>query len=146
MGRGAPEHAGTVLVVEPDEDVRDRIGQWLEDDGFQVIGCPGPRGPEYSCVGGRSGACALERDAGVVVLDLCLASDLAMEGTPAEELLAFYVWKLHPVVAMRHGSDPTFNVDSDWVTVIDSPPARDAIVAAVRRHAEPPGGPATAGS
>jgi CheY-like chemotaxis protein len=126
------DRAGTVLVVEPDEDVRDRIGEWLEGEGFEVAGCPGPMRPDYSCVGSRSWMCPLERDAHVVVLDLMLAGDVAMEGTTAEELLSYYVWKGHPVVAMCHGTAPVNAGDMDHVTVISSPPVRDAIVAAVR--------------
>ena len=126
------DRAGTVLVVEPDEDVRDRIGEWLEGEGFEVAGCPGPLGPDYSCVGSRSWMCPLERDADVVVLDLALASDLAMEGTPSEELLAYYVWKGHHVVALAHGVESLRSVDRDQVAVIPLPPTRAAVVAAVR--------------
>ena len=144
----AGRDAATVLVVEPDEDVRDRIGAWLEEDGFEVIGCPGPGTPDYACIGSRSWSCPLEREADIVVLDLCQASDLAMEGTPAEELLAWYVWKGHPVVALRHGRTASPAVDPARVSVLGWPPERDGISGAARGFAgRPEDGPeATAGS
>jgi len=127
-----PHRSQTVLVVGPDEDVVDQIGEWLEGEGFEVAGCPGPRAPDYSCIGSRTWACPLEGEADVVVLDLCLASDLAAEGTPAEELLAYYLWKGRPVVAMVHGTDPVPPVDPDRMTVIPSPATKGDVVAAVR--------------
>src|SRR2546428_13995060 len=42
-----------VLIVEQSRDVRDRIGGWLEGAGFQVMACPGPTAPDYSCVAVR---------------------------------------------------------------------------------------------
>jgi CheY-like chemotaxis protein len=126
------DHARNVLVVGPDEDVRDQIGEWLEGAGFEVAGCPGPMKPEYSCVGSRTWMCPLEAEADVVVLDLCLASDLAMEGTPSEELLAFYVWKGRPVVALAHEALSLVPLDPDLVTVITAPPTPDSILGAVR--------------
>jgi hypothetical protein len=126
-----PDRARTVLVVEPDGDVLDRIGEWLEGEGFEVAGCPGPVGPDYSCVGSRTWNCPLEQEADVVVLDLCLASDLVMEGTPSEELLAYYAWKGRPVVALSHEPLALVPVEPDRVTVITAPPTRDALLAAV---------------
>jgi CheY-like chemotaxis protein len=90
----------TVLVVESEREDRESIGSWLEDAGFQVMACPGPGAPSYVCVGGRKGWCPLIEPADVVVLDLRLASEDAMEGTPAAELLALYTSSGRPVVAL----------------------------------------------
>jgi hypothetical protein len=132
VGKMERDRARNVLVVGPDENIRDQIGEWLEDVGFEVAGCPGPMKPDYSCVGSRTWRCPLEGEADVVVLDLCLASDLAMEGTPAEELLAYYLWKGRPVVALAHEALSLVPVDPDLVTVITAPPTHDSVVEAVR--------------
>jgi len=85
--------------VESDADARDRIGSSLEDEGYDVIGCPGPTRPDYTCVGSRTQQCPLAEDADVVVLDLVLEGDVAMEGTPANALLLYYTWASKKVVA-----------------------------------------------
>jgi hypothetical protein len=46
---------GTVLLVEADEGERERLGEALEDAGYEVVGCPGPTVPDYTAsVGGRA--------------------------------------------------------------------------------------------
>lgn len=40
-----------VLLVEPDEDGRERLGGWLEKQGFGVMECPGPSRADYTCLG-----------------------------------------------------------------------------------------------
>src|SRR6266511_2742711 len=70
---GSPESGGTVsvdgsvvLVVDRDPDTRDRIGAWLEDAGLDVLVCPGPTAPEFTCVGSGEGRCPLARAADLV--------------------------------------------------------------------------------
>ena len=125
-----------VLLVEPDEDVRDRIGEWLEDEGFDVLACPGPGAPQYTCVGSRAGSCPLEHDADVVVLNLFLASDAVIEGTPGEELLRYYLWKGHPVVALRHAAISAPATHPEPVRLVAWPPDREELVQAVRAATE----------
>src|ERR1700740_281426 len=79
-----------VLVVEHDKKERLRIGGILEGEGFGVVGCPGPRAPDYVCAGGLGLPCPIANQADVVVLDLRLGSDVLMRGTPAWELLIYY--------------------------------------------------------
>lgn len=99
--------APKVIVVEADPEERDRFGDWLESDGCDVIVCPGPSRPEYTCLGARGRACPLAEDADVVVLDMSLESEAAMLGTPAEELLGVYLSTGHRVVVLgsRRGED-----------------------------------------
>ena len=49
----APDRAVGVaeLVVEADRAERERFGTWLERSGFEVLMCPGPTEPDYTCVG-----------------------------------------------------------------------------------------------
>jgi CheY-like chemotaxis protein len=89
----------TVLVVEADPEARELIGSWLESVGFQVLACPGPQAPAYVCVGGRTGSCPLIGPADVIVVDLQLGNEDAMDGTAAGELLALYTSSGKPVVA-----------------------------------------------
>ena len=89
-----------VLVVEQDRELRDRMGGWLEADGHEVLACPGPSHPDYTCVVGRGSPCTLADAADVVVLDLWLASDRMLLGTSSKQLLRYYVSTGRPVVAL----------------------------------------------
>ena len=100
----------TVLLVDLDGAERDRFGESLEDAGFDVLGCPGPSAPEYTCVGAREGYCPLIERADAVVLDLWTPGDALGVGTSAEELLELYVRSGRPVLALGPGgqlADPT---------------------------------------
>jgi len=99
-----PEVRPTVLVVEADRGERERLASSLEGAGWEVATCPGPTGPDYTCVGSRGGMCALVENANVVVLDMSLESEAVVSGTPAEELLAMYLFAGHRIVAL--GSHP----------------------------------------
>ena len=124
--------AETVLVVEADGPERDRLASWFEDAGFEVATCPGPTGPDYTCVGSRGGACALAADASVVVLDMSLESEAVVRGTAAEELLAIYLFGGHKIVAL--GSHPGGEVPGQLVR-LHRHPEREELVRAVRELA-----------
>ena len=94
------EPRGTALIVESDEQEGERLAACLEDDGFEVTLCPGPSGPDYTCVGARTLECPLATGASVVVLDMRLDGDDLIEGTPAEELLNVYLLAGHRVIAL----------------------------------------------
>jgi len=96
----AEREARAVLLVEADADERDRLGTWLEEEGFDVITCTGPTEPDYTCVGARAGACPLVEAASVVVLDMSTRSEGVMQGTAAEELLGLYLFAGARVVAL----------------------------------------------
>ena len=91
---------GTALIVESDEQEGERLAACLEDAGFEVTRCPGPSGPDYTCVGARTLECPLAKEASVVVLDMSLDGDDLIEGTPAEELLNVYLLAGHRVIAL----------------------------------------------
>lgn len=94
------EPRGTALIVESDEQEGERLAACLEDAGFEVTLCPGPSGPDYTCVGARTLECPLAKEASVVVLDMSLDGDDLIEGTPAEELLNVYLLAGHRVIAL----------------------------------------------
>jgi CheY-like chemotaxis protein len=94
------EPRGTVLLVESDADERDRLAACLEDAGLQVTVCPGPTGPDYTCVGARTLECPLAAGVSVIVLDMALEGEALMEGTVAEELLGVYLFGGNRVIAL----------------------------------------------
>jgi hypothetical protein len=120
----------TVLVVEPFAAERERLAAVLEDDGFRALWCPGPSGPDSTCIGIRGGTCPLEAEASVVVLDMSIGSDEAMLGAPAEDLLGMYLEAGHPVVTLddqRRGGEP-----GQLISMRRHPDAQE-FLAAVRR-------------
>lgn len=118
---------GAVLVVEADPAERERFGSWLEGAGFAVLACPGPNEPDYTCVGGREGACPLVAKADVVVLDMSLDSEAVMTGTAAEELLGLYLMAGRPVVVL--GSRPGEQVAGQLIRMRRHPSREDLIEA-----------------
>jgi CheY-like chemotaxis protein len=128
---------GIVLVVEPDPFERDRLGEVLEDAGYEVISCPGPTAPDYTCIGAREGACPLLEQADVVVLDTWLASDELGEGASSDELLELYASHGRAVVALGPGGWLHDPVSHERVIGLEEHPETWEIVAAVRT-APPP--------
>ena len=121
---------GTVLLVESDEGERERLGKALERAGYQVIACPGPTAPDYTCIGGREGYCPLLERADVVVLDPWLAGDEIGVGTTSDDLLTLYAGTGRTVVAIDAVRlDP---VARGSVIRLDRHPEAQTVVAAVR--------------
>lgn len=126
----------TVLVVEADPAERERFGSWLEGSGFDVLVCPGPIEPDYTCVGGRDGTCPLVEDAQVVVLDMSTESEAVVMGTASEELLALYLLNGSRVVVL--GSHPGEEVQGQLVR-LHRHPERAHLIDAVRSLVTSPG-------
>ena len=125
----AEREARAVLLVEADADERDRLGSWLEEEGFDVITCTGPTEPDYTCVGARAGACPLVEAASVVVLDMSTRSEGVMQGTAAEELLGLYLFAGARVVALA--SHPGEEIRGSLIRMRRHP-GREDLVGAVR--------------
>lgn len=125
---------GTVLLVESDEGERERLGTALEGAGYQVIACPGPTAPDYTCIGGREGYCPLLERADVVVLDPWLAGDEIGVGTTSDDLVALYAGSGRTVVAIDAVHlDP---IAQGNIIRLDRHPEARSVVAAVRIAAE----------
>jgi CheY-like chemotaxis protein len=118
-----------VLLVEADPEERERIGSVLEGCGYEVSVCPGPTGPDYTCVGSREGRCALTRPDAVIVLDMSLDSEALLTGTAAEELLALYMFGDHRIVVL--GSHPGADVPGQLIR-LPRHPEPSLLTAAVR--------------
>jgi hypothetical protein len=91
---------GTVLLVEADAVERERLGRALEGAGYEVIPCPGPTAPDYTCIGGRESYCPLVEHADVVVIDPWLAGDELGVGTTADVLVELYADRGRTVVIL----------------------------------------------
>jgi DNA-binding response OmpR family regulator len=122
----------TVLLVEADPELRDRIGEWLERSSFEVLLCPGPSAPSYTCVVSTGRPCVLAKAADVVLLDLWLGSDSVLSGTTASELLASYVSSDSPVVVIDPGHDELLTFMDEIAARVEWPPERHDVVESVR--------------
>lgn len=119
-----------VLLVEADRESRERLGSWLEEAGFEVLTCPGPSVRD-GCVGTRGGTCPLAESAEVVVLDPWLAGAEVMEGTTADELVAYYVERTKRVLVL--GPKPrSLDPFAGEVESLGPRPDRELLVGAVR--------------
>lgn len=118
----------TVLVVEADDLERRRFSSWIEREGYDVIVCPGPTEPDYTCVGARGKVCPLVAEASVVVLDMSLESEAVVMGTAAEELLGMYLMTGKGVVVL--GSHPGGEVPGQ-LRRLHRHPDREELVGAV---------------
>lgn len=127
MGVGAGGTA--VLLVQADAAEREAIGAWLEASGHQVLTCPGPTEPDYTCMGARGRPCPLVDEASVVVLDMSLDSEAVMAGTPAEDLLGLYLMTGRRIVVL--GSHPGVDVPGQ-LRRLRRHPDREELLEAVR--------------
>lgn len=124
----------SVLVVESDPVERERLASALEGDGFEVVLCSGPSAPDYSCVGTREGKCPLAAEGCVVVLDMDLESEAAVEGVSAQELLGFYLGAEHRVVTLS--SHPS-GIEDDHLLELRRHPETGVLLTAVWWSASP---------
>jgi DNA-binding response OmpR family regulator len=120
-----------VLVVTEDREPSENMATWLREDGFDVITCPGPQAPSYVCAGGRGESCPLAVCADVVVLDLRLASDTVLKGTPALQLLGYYTDLGGPVVVLQRLGDRVGPFVGNGVEPVRWPPTRRSLLRAV---------------
>jgi hypothetical protein len=131
-----------VLIVGPDPVERERLAAALEGDRFEVLLCPGPSAPDYGCIGAREGRCPLATEGCVVVLDMDLDSEAAVEGTTPEDLLDFYLGGDHRVVAL---SSHPLGLEDDRLLDLRRHPEADMLLTAVWWSASPGGSEPPAG-
>ncbi len=123
----------TALVVSDRASVAGPVGAALEERGYEVLGCPGPRPPGYVCTGGLGHRCALAAVADVIVLDTDLASDAAGMGTPSWHLLWFYRNLAKAVVVLAGAEDLPGPVGDGGVIVVPRQTDPSAVAAAADR-------------
>jgi CheY-like chemotaxis protein len=127
----------TILLVDDDASERERLARWLASDGYEVIACPGPRSPDYTCLAGRGCRCPLAAGADLVVLDTWLESDELLEGIPGWRLLDYYLEQGNSVVALAGVYDEIRPDAAIGVSVIRRPPSRLELLDEVRRMLAP---------
>jgi hypothetical protein len=125
----------TVLVVESDAAERDRLASWLENAGRDVLSCPGPTAPDFTCIGSRTRACPLVLDAQTIILDMSTESEALMTGVPSEALLAFYLLSGRRVVAL--GSHPASGIPGQLVRLRRHPERSELLDAVASLEPEP---------
>ena len=118
-----------MLLVEPDEQRGTLFGGWLEDAGFDVLVCPGPTAPEYSCIGGRTGGCPLVDPASLIVLDLGFASDPAGRSTVDVDVdvVAYYLMTGKPIITLGKAEGLLANEPDPLIALRWTPERRDLI-------------------
>lgn len=130
----------SVLVVESDPVNREELSGWLEHDGYDVLMCGGPGAPDYTCLGGRGESCPLACDADLVVLNMHLASDALMQGTPGWMLLLYYFERGKNIIVLNAEPDAVHPFSDEQVTVVQRPVDRASFLRAVAALSSRKGG------
>jgi CheY-like chemotaxis protein len=123
---------GPILLVERDPKARDLIGSWLKGAGYEVLLCPGPTAPDYSCIGGRARRCALVDPVTVIIVDLSLARDAMLQGSARMDLLGYYLSTGKRVIALGPGDQLLGRVLEEHLIPLDGVPDRQALVQTIR--------------
>jgi len=89
----------SILVVACFQDERNRLADWLEEEGYDVMTCPGPREPTV-CPQIQGQRCPLSHCADAVVLDVELEGDLLGAGPPGWVLVDTYLRRGSKVLAL----------------------------------------------
>ncbi len=130
--------APCVLVVGSQEEDLRLIEGWLEDAGVDdVMFCPGPRTPTYTCIGSDGGPCPLSSAADVVVIDLRLRSDEMLAGTPAWQLLLSYYEQGKRIVAISNDAVSVRPTPDEQLRVVRRPLERESFIDAVNLFVQP---------
>jgi len=108
------------------------IGGWLQDAGYDVLTCPGPSAPEYSCIGSRAGGCALVDPASLVVIDLSFSPDAMVRAPIGAHLLGFYLLTGKPIIALGRGDDLLADPLENQLVALERTPDRGDFLATVR--------------
>ena len=124
--------APPILLVEHDEQRRALIGGWLQDAGYDVLTCPGPSAPEYSCIGSQAGGCPLVDPASLVVLDLSFSPDAMVRAPIGAHLLGFYLLTGKPIIALGRGDDLLADPLENQLVALERTPDRGDLLATVR--------------
>jgi hypothetical protein len=126
-----------VLLIQADDRVAQEIGSWISEDGNWVLNCSGPHAPTFECAGWERQRCVLAGAADVVVLDMQLESDAAMEGPPSWQLASMYRTAGTPVVALTDPDDAAAIIREEGVVILRRDPDRKTLLDAIRSLIEP---------
>jgi hypothetical protein len=121
-GDDGEERQPVALVVAFDSRIGARTTQLLERTGFEVLWCPGPGRPDFTCIGVLTDRCPLAHTADLIVLDLWLEGDVAAQGAGSIDLLEYYRSTETPIIALDHGAERARSFPDQQVTVLAWPP------------------------
>ena len=128
---GTPQ--APILLVEHDEGRTALFGGWLQDAGHEVLTCPGPSAPGYSCIGSRSGHCPLVAPASLVVLDLSFSPEATIRAPIDIDLLGFYLLTGKPIIALGRGDDLLADRLENQLIALERTPDRGDFLRTVER-------------
>jgi len=121
-----------ILVVEPEPAEALIMSAWLEQEGYNdVMFCPGPGQPDYTCLAEQGVDCPLSRPADVVVVDLRQRSDDAITGTPGWQLMLYYFEQGKNIVAISGHGDPVSPQPDEHIRIVERPISRNGFLDAV---------------
>ena len=120
-----------VLVVSADDGLRDQVGTWLGDAGFDVVMCPGPSAPRYVCVGLRGQECPLDRVADLTVLDLHPDDGSHRDQTGRARLVSLYRKGDRPVLVLADGVTDDYGAELAGTAVLERAAPRAMVLETV---------------
>ena len=116
------------MLVTPSTEFSAALSIALEDSGHDLMICPGPHVPAYSCVYDKAGRCPLPEAADVIVLDADLESDAAGQGTSSHELFTSYRTVGCPVVVLADAGRAADLYAGEAAAVLPRDTAPDRVV------------------
>lgn len=123
---------GPILLVEHDEEIRELIEGWLQGAGYDILACPGPSAPDYSCIGGRAWHCPLVDPASLIVLDLSFRRDAILRASIGVDLLGYYLLTSKPIITLGRGDDLLADPVEVQTIALERIPDRRDFLATVR--------------
>ncbi len=128
---GAPAIGPSVLVVSSDPGLREQVAAWVDEAGYDVIMCPGPNSPGYSCVGMRGERCPLDAVADLTVLDLHPVGAGLVDQTGRAALVALYQAGGRPVAVLTDERMSEPQLETAGAAFLERIADRGAVLASV---------------
>ncbi len=134
---GAASSALSVLVVSSDAGLREQVAAWVDAAGYEVITCPGPHPPGYSCIGLRGERCPLDAVADLTVLDLHPSGPALGDETGRAALVEIYQADGRPVLVLADELSSEPQAETSGAAILERTADRGALMASVRELLSP---------
>ena len=134
---GAASSALSVLVVSSDAGLREQVAVWVGEAGYEVITCPGPHPPGYSCIGLRGERCPLDAVADLTVLDLHPSGLALGDETGRAALVEIYQADGRPVLVLADELSSEPHAETSGAAILERTADRGALMASVRELLAP---------
>jgi hypothetical protein len=129
--------APSVLVVSSDAGLREQVAVWVGEAGYEVITCPGPHPPGYSCIGLRGERCPLDAVADLTVLDLHPSGPALGDQTGRAALVEIYQADGRPVLVLADELSSEPHAETSGAAILERTADRGALMASVRELLAP---------